>query len=144
MDIATVEREGFTVAGISCRTSNAAPHEIGAHWQKFYAGGGAAQIAHRTSDEIYAVYCDYEGDHEKPYTLVIGCEVAPGSAVAPGQVLRAIPKQRYAMFEATGEMPAALIAAWQRVWQAPIERSFDVDFDRHRDANRVQIHVGIR
>jgi predicted transcriptional regulator YdeE len=140
----TVEREGFTIAGITCRTSNATPHEIGALWQKFFAGGGANQIRDRKSDELYAVYTDYDGDYTQPYTLIIGCEVASAGELPAGQVARAIPRQRYRVFDGSGEQPAALIASWQRVYQTPLARAYAADFDHYRNAKNVLIHVGIR
>jgi predicted transcriptional regulator YdeE len=140
----TVEREAFTVVGIACRTSNSAPDEIGRLWQTFFAGGGVQQIGGRVGDDIYALYTDYEGDYTEPYTLIIGCEVASAGDLPPGQVARVVPRQRYRVFDAAGEQPATLIAAWQRVWKEPIDRAYATDFDRHLDARSVQIHVGIR
>ncbi len=74
MNYQNVSRPAFTVVGISARVSNDRPQEIGKLWQQFYVQGIAAKIPNKKSEKIYSVYIDYESDHTKPYTMVIGCE----------------------------------------------------------------------
>jgi predicted transcriptional regulator YdeE len=62
-----------------------------------------------------------------------------------------IPAGRYAVFTNAGEMPAAVLAAWQQVWayfaepEAPT-RVYMADFEYYDPAqpSTVRIHVGVR
>ena len=49
--------------------------ECGNLWQKFETENFAERIPDKLSDEVYAVYFDYEGDYTKPYSYFIGCKV---------------------------------------------------------------------
>lgn len=136
--------EAFTVVGIARRQSNDRPEEIGRLWQEFFAGGGAKQIANRKSDDIYAVYTEYEGDHTKPYTMVIGCEVTEIGALSTGLVAKTIPGGSYAVFDAKGPQPASIMAAWKQIWESPLARTYVSDFEHHRAPDDVKVHVGVR
>jgi predicted transcriptional regulator YdeE len=143
MDARTEELPAFTVVGMARRQSNDRPDEIGKQWQDFFAAGGAAQIPNRLSDEIYAVYTEYEGDYTRPYTIVIGCQVAADGALPAGLVRKTVPGARYAVFDARGPQPASIVAAWQRVWAASLPRSYGSDFDRHRGPEDVEVFVSV-
>jgi predicted transcriptional regulator YdeE len=49
--------------------------DCGSLWQTFEIENFAERIQDKLSDEIYAVYYDYEGDHTKPFSYFIGCKV---------------------------------------------------------------------
>lgn len=144
--MAASERDGFRVIGFQIRASNENPAALGGVWEQFLKGGGAAQIGSRLSDDIVAVYCEYEGDHEQPYTFLLGCRVREGSTVPDGMVERYVPGGQYEQFEAVGEQPKALMEAWPKIWTAPIQRAFDADFEVHHaeDRQKVSIFIGVR
>jgi predicted transcriptional regulator YdeE len=108
-----VERPAFTVVGLALRTSNSRPDQIGGLWQEFYARNVPSLIPNRKSDHVYSVYIDYEGDHTKPYTLVIGCEADVGD-VPTGLTVKNVPAAKYAVFSASGKQPDSVITAWQK------------------------------
>jgi predicted transcriptional regulator YdeE len=139
--LAAMDLPPFRVCGLARRQSNDRPEEIGRQWRDFYAAGGAAQIQHKIGDDLYAVYFEYEGDHTRPYTMLLGCSV---SAPTPGLRLIEIPAQRYEVFDARGPMPQTLMQTWMKVYDAPIARAFTFDFDRTLGAEHVAVHVAVR
>jgi predicted transcriptional regulator YdeE len=149
MKYSVLSHSAFSVAGISARVSNDRPEAIGALWQQFYAQGIAAKISHKKSENIYSVYIDYEGDHTKPYTMVIGCEVSDAGSLPAGLVRTTVPAATYAVIPASGKQPDAVIAAWQWVYHSALARTYSGDFDlyvsRGSDAADldVNLHVAI-
>ncbi len=49
--------------------------DCGNLWQKFETENYFSKIPDKLSDEILAVYHDYEGDHKDPFSYFIGCKV---------------------------------------------------------------------
>ena len=146
MNFRTISLPAFTIVGISARVSNDRPQEIGKLWQQFYAEGIAAKIPNKKSENIYSVYIDYESDHTKPYTIVIGCKVNDAASLPAGLVAKTVPASKYAVISANGKQPDALIAAWQQVWKSDLPRTYSGDFDQYvsRAADMdVSLHVAI-
>jgi predicted transcriptional regulator YdeE len=129
MNYKTVSLPAFTVVGISARVSNDRPQEIGALWRQFYAQGIAAKIPNKKSENVYSVYIDYESDHTKPYTIVIGCEVNDAASLPAGLVSKTVPAAKYAVIPANGKQPDSVIAAWQSVYSSDLARNYSGDFD---------------
>lgn len=124
------KRASFTLIGISLRTDNEkAAHDIPKHWERFYKEQILAQIPKKKSDDVYGLYTDYEGDHTKPYTLIIGCEVDSHAEAPPGFALKRIPAAAYARFPVSGPFPESIWRAWQKVWQSNLQRSYASDFE---------------
>ncbi len=92
---------------------------------------------------VYSVYCEYERDYTKPYTVVIGCAVDPLTAVAEGLTIVSVPPGKFAVLKAEGEMPQAVFNAWSEVWATPLDRSYEADFDHYGTDGVVTIHVGV-
>lgn len=134
----------MTVVGIVRRQSNDKPEEIGKQWQEFMSKGGPKQIPNRLSDDIYVIYSEYEGDHTKPYSMLIGCSVFEGATLPSGFHARKIPGALYATFEAKGPQPETLMATWKEIWSAPIERAFSVDFEQHSGKDDVLVNVALK
>ncbi|MEM1220796.1 MAG: WYL domain-containing protein, partial [Bacteroidota bacterium] len=69
----------FLFAGIGVRTSNQAgkaAQDIGALWQRFLGEQIATKIPNVIDPTVLTVYTDYDGDHNQPYTALIGCRVS--------------------------------------------------------------------
>jgi predicted transcriptional regulator YdeE len=130
-----VEKPSITIIGIECRTSNspeAGPQDIPKHWEKFYSEYILDQIPNKVSKDIVALYCDYEGDYTKPYSLVIGCSVSSMNVIPEGMVAKTIPAGSYAVFKAIGEHPKALIETWGLIWQqADLQRTYTGDYEAY-------------
>jgi len=125
--------ETFHIVGIAVRTTNEheqAMQDIPALWQKFMAEGIAGQITNKISDAIYCVYTDYEKDHTKPYTTILGCSVSSLENVPDGMVGKTIEKANYVKFVAKGDVhKGAVYNAWLNIWQANVQRAFTADFE---------------
>jgi len=141
----TIQSESaLTVVGIATRTSNQRLDEIGLLWQCFYATGVAAHVVSRLDTRVYSVYSDYESDADGEYNLLIGCAVSPDAQVPNGMTKKTVLASQYAVFEASGELPAGIVAAWREVWSSELDRSYDTDFERYEEDGTATVHVGIR
>ena len=114
-------------------------------WATVLADRALLQSDDRVGDEIVAALFDYESDENGAYSQLVGVRVAPGSAVPPGLATLAIADAPRVEYDATGEMPAALIAAWGRVWdetaRGSLQRAFGVDVEVHRPDGSASIHI---
>lgn len=132
-----IQKPSIQVIGIECRTSNtleAGPYDIPKHWEKFYKDDIMNRIPNKTSNEIIALYCDYEGDYTQPYSLVIGCQVSSIDDIPEGMVAKTIPSGSYAIFRAIGKHPNALIETWGHIWQQTnLKRTYTGDYEVYGD-----------
>lgn len=134
---------GIVVAGISCRTTNQAEADpataqIGRTWGRLREAGILERIPARTADPaLYGLYTEYGSDERGPYTFLAGAEVATVGGLPEDLVCLQVPPGRYLVFEARGDMPAALIETWREVWRyfaedPELTRSCTTDVERHR------------
>lgn len=149
---AVTHRPSMIIVGISCRTMNdpkAAPVDIPKLWQRFYSENIPLQIPNRASDEVIALYCDYEKDHTKPYTVVIGCPVKSVESMPDGMVVKIIPEGTYTKFSAVGEQPKALIETWGEIWKTPLLRTYTGDYEVYGESfakekkKEVQVYIAV-
>jgi predicted transcriptional regulator YdeE len=130
----TMEREKkkFFI-GLELRTNN---EECSAampiHKERFFKENTPSKIPNKVNGCILALYTDYEDDHTKPYSWILGCEVSTLDKIPEGLVGKVIPESKYAVFIAQGEFPQGLIAVWQAIWKANIHRSYTSDFEVYR------------
>ena len=124
---------GFTVIGISATTSNKdgqATGDINALWQRFFEEAVGDRIPNKDGEAIYAVYHNYVGDHEQPYTLTIGCRVMRDDCALPdGMDAVFVPQAHYAVFSAQGEQPQSLLNTWENVWKSDLPRTYACDVE---------------
>src|SRR4051812_29475150 len=66
---------GLKLAGKTTNEGGKSEIDCGNLWQKFAAGDFESKIPNMLSDEIYAVYFNYEGDYTKPFSYFIGRKV---------------------------------------------------------------------
>lgn len=144
------EVDAFDVVGISILTDHTkATEDINALWERFFKESVGQYVPDKVNDNIYAVYSDYAGDHEKPYRVTIGYRV--NGRVTPDHMTRiCIIDQQYAILSAAGEQPKALLEAWEAVWSGDLPRSYKTDFELYGPRffedgiNEVLIHIGIQ
>ena len=58
--------------------------DCGNLWQKFEKENYADKIPNKLSDEIVAVYHQYEGDYTRPFSYFIGCKVDADAKIPEG------------------------------------------------------------
>lgn len=150
MEYKTIEKGPMQIMGISVRTSienNQAAEDLPLLWAKFFSEGVQANIPYQKSGEIIGLYCEYEKDHTKPYTVVAGCEVSVVGDVPEGMVVKHLPASKYAVFEITGPFPLRLQEAWLWIWQSDLKRTFTGDFEVYQigfdGAENSDIHLYI-
>ncbi len=122
--------DGFSVVGLSIITDNEkASEEINALWEEFFKQNIGQEVENRIDDVIYAVYSDYEGDHTKPYRLTIGYKIEGATQIKGHLHHVKVQTADYAMMNAAGKQPEALIDTWQAIWQSDLDRKFETDFE---------------
>lgn len=147
-----VQQSSILIIGIECRTSNATeagPQDIPKLWGRFFSEDIISRIPNKISNDIIALYCDYEGDYTQPYTVVIGCRVSTSHTIPKGMVLKIIPASSYAIFQAIGEHPKALIETWGKIWQEQdLERTYTGDYEVYNEFNKfpqeIDVYVAVR
>jgi len=129
----------FYVIGISTRTTNEngqSAKDIEALWSKFWGEEIQKQIPNKLSEEIYAVYTDYETDFTKPYTTIIGSSVSSLENIPNGFVGITINTTTYKKFISKGKMPDAVFNTWLEIWgdkDLNLKRSYKADFTIHAE-----------
>jgi predicted transcriptional regulator YdeE len=131
-----VQKPRMMVIGIECRTSNdpnAGPKDIPQLWQRFYAENIQGKIPNKSSDEVIALYCDYEGDYTQPYSCVIGCRVDSLEQIPEGMVGKVVPESTFALYRAEGDFPKSLIDTWGNIWHSDLKRTYVGDYEVYGD-----------
>jgi predicted transcriptional regulator YdeE len=123
----------FYIIGISVRTTNEnmqAMKDIPALWNKFMTGQIAEKITNKIDDMVYCVYTDYEKDHTKPYTTILGCRVKSLDHIPEGMTGTSIHGGDYQLFTAKGNVAqGSVYNEWLKIWDANLPRTFTADFE---------------
>jgi predicted transcriptional regulator YdeE len=141
----------MSIIGIELHTDNseAGIKKIGEHWQRLHAEHIFKKIPNTKSNNVFALYTDYEGGQRGSYSLILGAEVTNTDSVPEEMVVKKLPIQKYAVFTAKGTMPQALIETWQEIWKSGIARKFSSDFELYDeksnrgDQSEVSVHIAI-
>lgn len=125
--------EPFKMIGIAVRTTNVndqAAREIAELWGRLMSENMIDAIPNKIDHTIYSVYTEYEGDHTKPYTAILGCKVANVDSVPKGMVAKSFEGGNYVKITAKGDLTKGLIInEWSKIWNMDIERVFTADFE---------------
>lgn len=128
-----IKIDSFHVIGISVRTTNEngqAAKDIPVLWEKFMSEGILDQIPNKIDNALYCIYTDYEKDHTKPYTTILGCKVENLNDIPNEMVSKTIDVAAYQKFVAKGKlMQGAVYNEWTKIWNSELERTFTADFE---------------
>ena len=128
-----IEYEPFYIKGISVRTTNKNNQmaaDIPALWHRFMSEAIASQITNKISSDIYAVYTDYESDHTKPYTILLGCRVPADTQSSNDLLVMSFDGGRYQKYIAKGDLKDGVVyQAWKSIWESDINRAYTADFE---------------
>lgn len=131
MDIQRIDT--FNVIGIAVRTTNEngqSSTDIPALWDTFMSLGLLEKIPNKLDSAIYCLYTDYEKDHTKPYTTLIGCRVAHLGSVPEGMIGKSFPAGNYLKRVAKGNLLQGIVFdEWTKIWQSDIPRAYTTDFE---------------
>ena len=145
-----VELQEITLIGLPLKTKTTNANgqsaiDCGNLWQEFEKGKYFEKIPGKLSNEILAVYNDYEGDHTKPYSYFIGCRVSTDTEVPQGLGRLVIPPATYQKIIARGKMPDCVADAWREIWASDIARAYQADFElydeRIKDWNDAEVEI---
>ncbi|CAN5368713.1 hypothetical protein BH23BAC1_BH23BAC1_31490 [soil metagenome] len=119
--------------------------DCGNLWQKFEQENIANNIPDKLTEEVVAVYHQYEGDYTKPFSYFIGCKVKPGTVVPQGMDHLTIPSGTYHKIIAQGTMPECIAEGWKEIWNSEIPRAYNADFEvydhRSKDWKNAEVDI---
>lgn len=132
-----VKIEPFKVIGISVRTTNEngqAARDIGALWSRFISERISDAIPNKTDNAIYSIYTDYESDHTRPYTTILGCRVDSLKDIPKGMTGKSLDGGNYLKLTARGDLMTDLVGnKWREIWATDLDRAFTADFEVYGD-----------
>ncbi|MRX40852.1 AraC family transcriptional regulator [Flavobacterium sp. LC2016-23] len=130
----------FNVIGISVRTTNEngkSGEDIPALWNQFMSEGIQHKIPGKVSEAIFCIYTDYEKDHTKPYTTILGCEVESLDFIPENMVGKSIETADYVQLTAKGNLNEGIVFnKWLEIWNSDLNRSFTADFEVYGEKTR--------
>lgn len=128
-----VKVEPFKVIGIEVRTTNEneqAAKDIPVLWEKFMKENLLNNIPNKIDNTIYSIYTEYEKDHTKPYTTLLGCKVESLENIPEGMVGKSFDGGDYIRFTAKGNLAEGLVInEWLKIWNMDLGRTFTADFE---------------
>lgn len=128
-----VKIEPYKVIGISVRTTNEgeqAAKEITELWGRFMNEKILEAIPNKIDNTVYSIYTDYESDHTKPYTTILGCRVENLNDIPNGMIGRSFDGGNYIKLSAKGDLMKGLIVnKWNEIWEMNLDRLFTTDFE---------------
>ncbi|WP_462253873.1 GyrI-like domain-containing protein [Ferruginibacter sp.] len=123
----------FYVIGIAVTTTNENGQsgiDIPALWNKFMTEGVLERIPNKIDNTLYCVYTDYEKDHTKPYTTILGCKAESLDSIPDGMIGKTIEDGNYVQHIAKGNLLQGVVFnEWVKIWNSTIERSYTADFE---------------
>ncbi len=127
------EIEQLNIIGIAIRTTNEdnqSGKDIPALWETFMKDAIIERIPNKLNASIYCIYTDYEKDHTKPYTTILGCAVKNLDNVPEGMVGKTIQPAMYSKHIAKGNvMQGSVYNEWVKIWNSDLPRTFTADYE---------------
>lgn len=127
----------FYVVGISIRTINTdgkSAEDLEVLWGRFWNENISDKISNKTSQDVYAVYTNYESDFTEEYDTVIGYSVDSLDDIPAGFVGLTIEQAEYQKIISKGKMPEAVFNTWLEIWadlELNARRAYQYDFTVH-------------
>lgn len=150
----TVKIEPFKIIGIAIRTTNEngqASQEIAELWQRFMSENIISKISNKIDNAVYSLYTEYESDHTKPYTAILGCKVENLETIPNGMVGKSFDGGTYSKTTAKGDLMQGLVVnQWSKIFEMELDRTYDADFEifggkaQNPTSAEVEFYVGIK
>ena len=146
---------GFKLIGISVRTTNQnnqVQEDLGKLWGQFFSENIYEKIPNRISNEILAIYTDYQSNYTEDYTTIIGVLVSTLNEIPDEMIGREFQPENFKKFVAKGEMPKAVVDTWTEIWQQDenLNRKYSYDFELYGENcqkaadSEVEIFVAVK
>lgn len=127
------KKEAFTIVGISTRTSNTkgkAEIDIPKLWHSFMSNQLLSSLPNKLNEHMYALYTDYESDHNGEYTVILGYQVSSLDKIPEEFTVRFVAESNYKKFTAKGDLTKdAVINTWMEIWKTDLKRSYTTDIE---------------
>ena len=125
---------GFKLIGISVRTTNQnnqVQEDLGKLWGQFSSENIHQEIPNKISNEILAIYTDYQSNDTEDYTTIIGVPVSTLNEIPNGMIGQEFQPENFKKFIAKGEMPKAVDDTWINIWEQEknLNRKYTYDFE---------------
>lgn len=125
---------GFKLIGISVRTTNQnnqVQEDLGKLWGQFSSENINEEIPNKMSNEILAIYTDYQSNDTEDYTTIIGVPVSTLTEIPNGMIGQEFQPENFKKFIAKGEMPKAVDDTWINIWEQDenLNRKYTYDFE---------------
>lgn len=125
---------GFKLIGISVRTTNQnnqVQEDLGKLWGQFSSENINEEIPNKISNEILAIYTDYQSNDTEDYTTIIGVPVSTLTEIPNGMIGQEFQPENFKKFIAKGEMPKAVDDTWINIWEQDknLNRKYTYDFE---------------
>jgi len=154
--IRIMPKSAFYFVGTKVHTSNeleaSGKGVISRQWKEFTENNMLSTIPNRLTNDVIAVYTEYESDETGTYTFGIGAQVS-SAADAPKELqVIAAPPSDYAVFTSrSGPVHEVVAETWAYIWEwsKTHQRAFGVDFEvyshlaQNPEKAQVQIYVSI-
>lgn len=147
-----IEKTEFKLIGLKLdhKTTNEGGQssiDCGNLWQKFETEKFAESIPNKLSDEIYAVYYEYEGNYTKPFSYFIGCKVKNDANVPQGMENLIVPTISFTKVLSKGKLPDCVANSWKDIWKSDTNRAYKYDFEvydeRSKNWNNAEVEIFI-
>jgi len=152
--MSTTNISSFNIIGISVRTTNEngqAAKDIPVLWGRLMGENLIPTIPNVSDANIHCIYTDYEGDHNKPYTVLLGMKVSSLENIPDGMTGMSFSGGDYQTYHEEGNLEEGLVYnAWMKIWNEPIDRAYTADIEVY-DASKpdpkntaVDIHIALK
>lgn len=125
----------FHIIGISVRTTNEngqSTKDIPALWEQFMQEQILEKIPNKLDNTVYCMYTDYEKDHTRPYTTLIGCRVSSLDEIPENMTGKTISAAPYHKYTVKGNLQQNIVyKAWLKIWNEDLKRSYTADFETY-------------
>ncbi len=129
------------LVGIEIRTNNtnefSSNKKIPKLWESFFSKEINKNVKDKTSENIYAVYSNYESDHTGEYNYFIGFEVKDTKSYLNNDkfIIKEIKQGKYSIVTTEkGSLQKVIPAAWEKIWKMSSsdlggKRSYKTDYE---------------
>ena len=93
--------QGFSVIGMTLRTTNKAAMSVGSIaqlWQQFLTENAYSKIPNKIDGALIALYYDFENDKNGQYTVLLGARVSSIETIPAGMVAHQVSTQKRVVF----------------------------------------------
>lgn len=129
LSLETITLIGLKLPSKTTNKNNQSMKDCGELWTRFEKEEIFSKIPNKLSDEVLAVYYNYEGDYTDPFSYFIGCKVQEDTELPNDLQRLTIPSKKYLKVTAKGEMPNCIANKWREIWDSDIPRAYHADFE---------------